>query len=139
MGQGAATPGRLPQGRRLGKGIAMDCQRCGTKLTAGETREHDGKELCEDCYIAAVSPPQACDPWAVHLAKSDKGRSGVQLTPAQQKLYDLVKKRGMISFPEAASHLGLTEEEVRREFATLRHLELLRSHKQRQQVLIALF
>jgi predicted ArsR family transcriptional regulator len=75
----------------------------------------------------------------VHLAKSDKGRSGVQLTPVQQQLYDLVKKRGKVSFPEAAGLLGLTEEELRREFATLRHLELLRGHKQRQQVLITLF
>jgi len=117
----------------------MECERCGTRLETGESREHEGKELCEDCYISAVNPPKACDPWAVHLAKSDKGRSGVQLTPGQQQLYDLVKKRGMISFPEAAGQLGLTEEEVRREFATLRHLELLKAQKQRQQVLIALF
>ena len=117
----------------------MDCERCGTRLEAGENREHGGQKLCEDCYIAALNPPQACDPWAVHLAKSDKGRSGVQLTPGQQQLYDLVKKQGMISFPEAAKQLSLTEDDVRREFATLRHLELLRAHKQRQQVLIALF
>jgi hypothetical protein len=117
----------------------MECERCGTRVEAGESREHEGKELCEDCYISAVNPPKACDPWAVHLAKSDKGRSGLQLTPVQQQLYDLVKKRGMISFPEAASQLGLTEEELRREFTTLRHLELLRAHKQHQQVLIALF
>ena len=45
----------------------------------------------------------------------------------------------MISFPEAAGELGLTEEEVRREFATLRHLEILRAQKQHEQVLIALF
>ena len=117
----------------------MKCACCGASLEAGESHEHDGKELCEDCYISALNPPKACDPWAVHLAKSDKGRSGVQLTPGQQQLYDLVKRQGMISFPEAASQLGLSEEEVRREFATLRHLELLRAHQQHQQVLIALF
>jgi len=108
-------------------------------MEIGEGKGHLGKILCEDCYLEVMSPSQACDPWAVHLAKSDKGRSGVQLTPDQQKLYDLVKERGMISFPEAASLMGLTEEDVRREFATLRHLELLRGHKQRQQVFIALF
>jgi hypothetical protein len=117
----------------------MECDRCGTRLEAGESREYSGKKLCEDCYLEALNPPQACDPWAVHLAKSDKGRSGLQLTPGQQKLYDLVKDRGMISFSEAASLLGLAEEDVHREFATLRHLELLRGHKQRQQVFIALF
>ena len=117
----------------------MECQRCGTRLAAGEGREHDGKNLCDDCFISALDPPKACDPWAIHLAKSDKGRSGLQLTSNQRQLYDLVKKRGIISFPEAASLLGVDEDEVRREFATLRHLELLRAHKQRQQVLIALF
>ena len=66
----------------------MECGRCGVALEAGESREHAGQNLCEDCYIEAVSPVQACDPWAVHLAKSDKGRSGVQLTPAQQKIFE---------------------------------------------------
>jgi|UniRef100_A0A7C3V426 predicted HTH transcriptional regulator len=117
----------------------MECARCHASLDAEECREYEGKKLCEDCYLEAVNPPKACDPWAVHLAKSDKGRSGVQLTPSQQKLYDLVKQRGMITFPEAAQQLGVSEEEVRRDFATLRHLELLRGHKQGQQVFIALF
>lgn len=117
----------------------MECERCGNALEVGEGKEHAGKVLCEDCYITTANPSQACDPWAVHLAKSDKGRSGLQLTPVQQKLYDLVKGRGNISFPEAARLLSLTEEEVRREFATLRHLELLRAHKHRKDILIALF
>ena len=51
----------------------------------------------------------------------------------------MVKKRGMIAFPEAAGVLGLTEAEVRREFATLRHLEILRVPKQHEQVLVAWF
>lgn len=117
----------------------MECERCHGQLEAHESREHGGKTLCEDCYLETLNPPKACDPWAVHLAKSDKGRSGVQLTQAQQRLYDLVKQRGMITFPDAAVQLGMTEEEVRRDFATLRHLELLRGHKERQQVFIALF
>jgi hypothetical protein len=117
----------------------MECDRCGTSMEAGECHEHGGKKLCDDCFMDASNPPQACDPWAVHLAKSDKGRSGVQLTSDQQRLYDLVKERGLLSFPDAAKLLSLSEEEVRREFATLRHLELLRGHKQRQQVFIALF
>jgi hypothetical protein len=117
----------------------MECDRCGTNMDAADCRELGGKKLCEDCFLEAANPPQSCDPWAVRLAKSDKGRSGLQLSPGQQKLYDLVKERGTISFPEAAKFLGLSEEDVRREFATMRHLELLREHKQRQQVLIALF
>ena len=117
----------------------MECSRCGTRIEEGESREFAGQILCEDCYMEALNPPQACDPWAVHLAKSDKLRSGLQLTPLQQELYDLVKKRGAIPIPEAAAKLGLSEEGLRREFATLRHLELLRGQKQGQKVLLTLF
>ena len=117
----------------------MECDRCGTSMDAAECRQLGDKKLCEDCFLETSDPPKSCDPWAVHLAKSDKGRSGVQLTPSQQKLYELVKERGTISFLEAAKLLGVSEEDVRREFATMRHLELLREYKQRQQVFIALF
>lgn len=118
----------------------MKCERCGAGMEAEECREHDGKNFCEDCYLdAAVNPPKACDPWAVHLAKGDIGRGRVQLTEVQQQFYDLVKKRGKITLPEAMSLLGMTEEDVRREFATLRHMELLRGQKQDQQVFIVLF
>jgi ribosome-binding protein aMBF1 (putative translation factor) len=117
----------------------MECNRCGTEIEAGESREYAGQQLCEDCYMEALNPPQACDPWAVHLAKSEKLRTGVQLTPLQQELYDLVKKKGAIPIQEAADQLGLSEEGLRREFATMRHLELLRGQKQGQQVLITLF
>jgi len=108
-------------------------------MEEGESREHLSKLLCEDCYIEVMSPAQTCDPWAVHLAKGDKSRTGVQLTPRQQKIYDLVKERQEIAFPEAARLLGMTEEQVRREFATLRHLELLRAHRPSQEILITLF
>ena len=55
----------------------MQCGRGGAGLEAEESRQHDGQELCEDCYISAMNPPQACDPWAVHPAKSDQaGRAG---------------------------------------------------------------
>ncbi len=119
--------------------MEKQCDKCGNYAEPEEMRHHAGRYLCEDCFIEVMNPPQACDPWAVHLAKSDKGRSGVQLTSLQQQLYDLVKARGRILIPEAASLLGLTEEELRREFATLRHLELLRGQKDGQLVFITLF
>jgi len=108
-------------------------------MEEGESREHMGKQVCEDCYIETLSQVKTCDPWAVLLAKGDTSRSGVQLTPRQQKVYDLVKERQEIAFPEAARLLGLTEEQVRQEFATLRHMELLRAHKPNQEILITLF
>lgn len=115
----------------------MHCERCGA--VAEEIREHGGKSLCEDCFLDAVSQVKTCDPWAVHLAKSDKGRGAMFLTPMQERLYDLVKARGEIAPSDAAKELGLTEDELRREFATLRHLELLRACKRGDLILMTLF
>ncbi len=117
----------------------MLCDRCGADVEPEEIREHAGQKLCEDCYLEAITQIKACDPWAVHLAKSDKGRGSLSLTPAQERLYQLVKEKKEIAFPEAARELGLNEEEVRREFATLRHMEILRAFKRGDEVLITLF
>jgi hypothetical protein len=115
------------------------CQRCGNAIEPGEEKERGAQVLCEDCFLEVLTPPKACDPWAVHLAKSEKDKVSFKLTSTQQQLYELVREKGEISFPEAAKALELTEEEVRREFATLRHLELLRAKKSHQEILITLF
>jgi transcription initiation factor IIE alpha subunit len=118
----------------------LKCPRCGAALTEADARQYAGELLCEDCYMEALSPTRACDPWAVHTARSLKDRQGEhQLTPLQQRLYELVTEKGEVSFPEAAQALGLKEAEVRREFAVLRHMELLRGCKRGDLVLMTLF
>ncbi|MEW6388645.1 MAG: hypothetical protein AB1491_14120 [Thermodesulfobacteriota bacterium] len=117
----------------------MKCERCGAGLEGEEPREHLGQALCEDCYLEVLSPVRTCDPWAVHLARSHKEREGLQLTPRQQRLFDLIKEKGEIPFPLAAQLLGWDEEEMRREFATLRHLELLRATKRGDLILMTVF
>jgi hypothetical protein len=116
------------------------CAKCGAPVEAGEVREYAGRVLCEDCYMDVLSPVQPCDPWAVHTARSLKDLPGGHaLTPLQQRFYDLVKERGEVPIPEACAHLGLTEADLRREFATLRHMEKLRACKRDGSILITLF
>ncbi len=118
----------------------MNCAHCHNLLNAEEARELAGQRLCEDCYLDAVSTVRNCDHWAVHTARSLKDQDGKHyLTPVQQQFYDLVKARGEVPVPEAARSLGLTEEELRREFALLRHMELLRAGKKDQLIFITLF
>lgn len=118
----------------------LTCSKCGASVEAGEVQEHAGAMLCEDCYLDALTPPKACDPWAVYTARSLKDSEGKHpLTPRQQRLYVLVQERGEMSFPEAAQALGLPEDELRREFAVLRHMELLRACKKDQLILITRF
>lgn len=116
------------------------CPKCGTVLEPGETRDHAGQEVCEDCYLDAVTITKTCDPWAVHTAKSLKDLPGGQvLTPVQQQLYDLVKARGEVPMLEAAAQLSLSEAELRREFAPLRHMEKLRACKKDDVIHLTLF
>jgi hypothetical protein len=109
-------------------------------LEGEEPRSHFGELLCEDCYLEAVSPVRTCDPWAVHAARSLKDLpGGLILTSRQQQLRDLVKEKREVSFPEAAAALGVDEDELRREFAVLRHLEILRACKKVTGIFITLF
>ena len=116
------------------------CTRCGAGLQGEEPRGYFGEVLCEDCYVEALSPVRTCDPWAVHCARSLKDLpGGLTLTARQQQLYELVKERGEVFYPDAASALGISEDEVRREFAVLRHLEMLRACKKDQGIFLTRF
>ena len=61
------------------------------------------------------------------------------MSPMQQKLYDLVQERGEVPILEAAAQLGLSEDDLRREFAPLRHMEKLRACKKDDLILLTLF
>jgi hypothetical protein len=116
------------------------CAKCGAVVDADEVKESRGEEICEDCYMDALTPTVVCDPWAVHTAKSLKDvPGGHDLTPTQQNLFNLVKERGEVPMAEAAAHLGLTEEALRREFAPLRHMEKLRACKKDDIIHLTLF
>jgi hypothetical protein len=88
-----------------------------------------------------LSPPKACDPWAVHSAQTFlKGKDKLStLTPLQQRIVDAIKKKGEATFEELIANLHLTEEEFRREFAVLRHMEVLRATKKDVKILYILF
>ena len=104
----------------------MKCDTCQVLIQSGEEREHRGQVLCEDCYMEALSPVKACDPWAVYTAKSMRsGSSG--LTPRQANILAALKERDGIEPESLAAHLGLSLSELHREIATLRHMEKLRA------------
>jgi hypothetical protein len=116
------------------------CTKCGASTEGEESREYLGEVLCEDCYLDALSPVKTCDPWAVHTARSLKDLpGGLTLTPRQQQLYDLVKEQGEVAKQEAARILGVSEDELQREFAVLRHLEMLRACKKDEGIFLIPF
>ena len=88
-----------------------------------------------------LSPAKACDPWAVHSAQTFlRGKDKfATLTPQQLKLVNYLKQKGEATLEELIENLNLAEEEVRREFSVLRHMEILRATKKDGRILYILF
>jgi len=89
----------------------------------------------------SLSPPKACDPWAVHSAQTFlKGKDKLSmLTPLQLNIVDYIRGKGGATMEEMVENLHLTEEALRREFAVLRHMEILRATKKGNKILCILF
>ncbi len=111
----------------------MRCERCNQVINESEAREHLGQTLCEDCYLDALSPVRTCDPWAVHSAKTYEKHSGGsgELTPIQSRILSILKETGGIEPAALHALLGaeLTESDLQRELAALRHMEKARAQK----------
>jgi recombinational DNA repair protein (RecF pathway) len=121
--------------------MPIQCTKCGKKIEKQQSYEHQGRVLCEDCYMDILSPPKACDPWAVHSAQTFlKGKDKLSmLTPLQQRIVNTLQKKGEATLEELMENLNLKEEELRREFAVLRHMEILRATKKDGKILYVLF
>jgi hypothetical protein len=121
--------------------MLIKCNKCNKEIEKHQCYEHQGKVFCEDCYMDILSPPKACDPWAVHSAQTFlKGKDKLStLTPLQQNIVNYLKEKKEATLEEMIENLHLTEEELRREFAVLRHMEVLRATKEGDRILYILF
>jgi hypothetical protein len=105
------------------------CDRCGVAVAAADLIAHGGQRLCEDCYMDVVSPLKPCDPWAVHNARGAKNLEKPALLPLQQQLLDAVTEAGAITPDDLAARLNVRRQDLDKQFAVLRHMELLRGFK----------
>jgi DNA-directed RNA polymerase subunit RPC12/RpoP len=121
--------------------MLAQCARCGKKIEKHQSYDHQGNVFCEECYMDILSPPKACDPWAVYSAQTFlKGKDKLStLTPSQLKIVDYIGGKGEATIEEMVENLNLTEEVLRREFAVLRHMEVLRATKKDGQIVYILF
>lgn len=112
----------------------MKCNRCGCHITHRNSYPYRGETLCEDCYLDIRLEVKACDPWAVYSATRFRESSGIKgtegLTDLQKEIHDLVKRKGKVTREEVMEHLSLSQEEMERQLATLRHCELVKGHKE---------
>jgi len=116
----------------------MNCECCGCELREEDILSFQGKSLCEDCCFDLMNPPKTCDPTAVSSTltlRKELGQKGTEgLSELQKSIYNLVIEKGTISREELITTLKLTPTVFEREFAVLRHCELLRGFKKDNKV-----
>ena len=119
----------------------MQCGKCGQEIEKDQGYEYRGKVYCEGCYMDILSPPKGCDPWAVYSAQGSlKGKDKFStLTPRQINMVNYLRQKGEASMEEMVEKLNLTEETLKREFAVLRHMEILKAKKKADKVFYLLF
>jgi len=87
-----------------------------------------------------TNPPKACDPMAVASALSVRkqlGQSGTNgLTELQKQIYTAIEQRGAITKDELLKIVDVKHEELERQFAILRHCELIRAFKEGDKVFL---
>ena len=119
----------------------MKCDRCGIKILAGEEMDHQGKILCEDCYMQVLSPATACDSWAVRSAQtlSQMDKSYSVLSETQAEILQILKETGGAKPDVVAQRLQMKLPALERELATLRHMEKVRGKMRAGQKIVCLW
>jgi predicted HTH transcriptional regulator len=90
--------------------------------------DYHGQTLCEVCYMHAMSPARACDPWAVRSAQtlSQVDEAYADLSESQAEILQVLKETGGVEASVIAQRLEMKLPELERELATLRHMEKIR-------------
>lgn len=121
----------------------MICQKCNSEIPSGEEIKHRGQTLCEDCYVEILEPPRSCDVAAVYSAKSARRAAGQEgtdgLTDLQKDLYNYVKAEGPITHDQIMQKLNISRLQLDKNFAILRHCELLRAFRENGQVFVTIW
>jgi recombinational DNA repair protein (RecF pathway) len=120
----------------------MRCDKCETEVPDDDIYVHAGRNLCEDCYMVAMTRPVTCDPSAVSGARVSRelqGQKGTQgLSALQKKMYDYLKEKGKSTREETAEYMNIPWEDLENQFTVLRHCELIRAFKEGDQIYLSL-
>jgi len=94
----------------------MNCNRCGQLIPIDEEMDYYGQTFCEECYMEALSPARACDPWAVRsaqvLSRLDEGFS--ELSDMQAKIINILRDTGGLELVILAQRLNIRVSDLER-------------------------
>ncbi len=107
----------------------MKCAKCNAAIEKGAEQDRYGQTLCEDCYMDALSPARACDPWAVYSAKSfaKEQVADLGLSDIQKKILEILKESGGMEPQMLSEQLQVKPSDLERDIAALRHIEKLKA------------
>ncbi len=124
------------------RGVGIRCEKCRLALARGEKYSHGGKDLCEDCYMEAVSVEDLRSAVGAYRPGwiGKKGLSGAEeLLPIQEAILNLIKERKRVTREEVLEEPNLSSLELEKNFAVLRHCELAKGEKVGKQVYFTTF
>lgn len=103
--------------------------------------DYGGQMLCEECYMQALSPARACDPWAVRSAQSlsELNEDYSELSAIQASILEVLRETGGTQTEVIAERLEMKMPELRRELATLRHMEKVRGEMREGRRIVCLW
>lgn len=121
----------------------MICEICKEQIAEGDQCNHLGKILCEDCYVEAIEPPRTCDVAAVYSAKMSRKLAGQEgtdgLTDLQKDIYNFIKAEGKVTHEQILKKFNLAKWQLEKNFATLRHCELVSGFKENNQIFVRIW
>jgi hypothetical protein len=119
----------------------MKCDRCGEEIPSEEEMEYHRQMLCEVCYMRALSPVKACNPWAVRSAQVLSKMSGgeVYLSETQENILSILAETGGLEAAELAERLKINITDLEVELATLRHMEKTRGEMRGSKKVVCLW
>jgi len=123
--------------------MAVTCARCQSEVSAEDIYFHQDQQVCEDCYMEMLQRPKTCDVAAVQMAKKHRqasGQSGTEgLLDIQKKIYNYIKENEKATRQQVLDDLNLSELELDKQIAVLRHCELVKGRKEGNRIYLVPF
>lgn len=109
------------------------CPGCGKEIPGNEYVKENGQAICKDCYLERHQIVKFADPMAVRskkLFRKQHGFKGTEgLTELQKELFDFIQVEGQVTPEKISKIFGLTPQETFDQLAILRHCELVKWRK----------
>jgi len=121
----------------------IKCQSCGCEISKEDSYALNGITICDDCYIEKNHKVVTCNPLATYSAKkfeqTDGKKAEERLNEKQRLIFNYIKSKGKVTPKELVDHFKMSKSDLENQLAILRHLELTKGRKEKDQIYIVEF